>query len=75
MTDEQQISHGDTHQRFQKKMREEIDAAKQVMAIQQKAKDLWKGKAKKVSNVIESFQHEEEEKFVEQKAKKLSAKF
>lgn len=70
--DKQQISQGDTPERLQQKMRSEIEAAKQVMATQQKAKDLGKGKAKKVSSVIKSFQHEEEEKFVQQKAKQVN---
>ncbi len=70
--DKQQITQGDTPQRLQQKMREEIEASKQVMSTQQKAKDLGRGKATKVSSVIKSFQQEEEEKFVQQKAKQAN---
>nr|HPH79033.1 ATPase, T2SS/T4P/T4SS family [bacterium] len=70
--DQQNITSGDTPARLQQKMREEIEAAKQVMSTQQKAKDLGHGKAKKVAGVIRSFQQEEEEKFVQQKAQKLN---
>jgi type IV pilus assembly protein PilB len=70
--DQQNITIGDTPERLQKKMREEIEAAKQVMSTQQKAKDLGQGKAKKVAGVIRSFQQEEEEKFIIQKAQKLN---
>ncbi|MFA4931156.1 MAG: GspE/PulE family protein [Patescibacteria group bacterium] len=70
MNDEANITGGDTPQRIQQKMREEVEAAKQVMAIQQKAKEIGAGKAKKVEKTVETFRHEEEEKIAQAKAKK-----
>lgn len=70
--DQQKITQGDTPQRLQQKMREDIDAAQRMMAVQQKAKEIGQGKAKKVQQVVQTFRQQEEESIIKNKAAQLN---
>ncbi len=65
----------DTPQRLMQKMREEVEAAKQVMAVQQKSKEIGHGKAQKVAQTVRIFQQEEEEAIAQNKAKQLNLQY
>jgi len=69
--DLQNITAGDTPERLLQKMREEVSAAKQIMTTQQKAKEVGRGKEKKVTSVVKSFRQEEEEKMAQNRASQL----
>jgi len=71
-SDLQNITAGDTPERLLQKMREEVSAAKQIMTTQQKAKEVGRGKEKKVATVIKTFRQEEEEKMAVKQAALLN---